>query len=262
MQIIWQFSSVVLPPLCQGVAKADCKHVKIVLEIRKNKSHKDSEFSIMERSKLSLCKYCDSGNLKKDGMRQTRKGSVQRFKCLDCGKRFTANFGFEKMRHGEEVITGALQMYFAGMSTRDIADHYEMLGISVDDSTVCDWICKYSEMAEDYLNWIVSRVGDWVRVDEIVVKVAGKRPYVFASMDDDTRYWIAQEMSETKFQHNADNLLRMTKGQTYKTPRSSRPTGFQHMRGRQKRCSGRGRCTSGTSTLQAEGIGTTTRWRG
>ena len=37
-------------------------------------------------------------------------------------------------------------------------------------------------------------------------------------MDDDTRYWIASEMSETKFQHNADNLLKLTKETIGKNP--------------------------------------------
>ena len=67
---------------------------------------------------------------------------------------------------------------------------------------------------------IVPRVGDWFRADEVWVKVAGEQKYLFASMDDDTRYWLAAEMADTKFQHNADNLLRLTKLQAGKTPRN------------------------------------------
>ena len=37
-------------------------------------------------------------------------------------------------------------------------------------------------------------------------------------MDDDTRYWLASDMAETKFQHNADNLLRLTKKTIDKNP--------------------------------------------
>ena len=44
--------------------KADCKHIKIVLEIiKQNKCYKNNTFQIMERSKLQLCKFCDSGNI-------------------------------------------------------------------------------------------------------------------------------------------------------------------------------------------------------
>ena len=67
--------------------KADCKHIKIVLEIiRQNKCHRNNTFRIIERSLIKVCKFCDSGKIKKDGMRQTKKGKVQRFKCLDCKK--------------------------------------------------------------------------------------------------------------------------------------------------------------------------------
>ncbi len=171
--------------------KADCKHIKIILEIiKKNKCYRNNTFRIMERSKLELCKYCDSGRLRKDGMRETKKGKIQRFKCLDCKKRFTANFGFEKMRYNDVIITRALQMYYSGMSVRKIADCFEQEEIEVSYRTIYDWLCKYSTMVSIYLNGIVPRVGDWFRADEVWIKVNGKQNYLFASMDDDTRILV------------------------------------------------------------------------
>jgi len=196
------------------IRKADCKHIKIVLEIiMKNKCFKDNTFRIMERSKLKLCKYCDSGKIKKSGTRKTKAGTIQRYACLDCKKRFTANFGFEKMRYDYRTITGALQMYYSGMSVRDIENHYEMLGIDVDHSSIYDWICKYSTMVSKYLNEIIPRTSErvMIRADEVWIKINGKQNYLFASMEDDTRYWLASDMAETKFQHNADTLLKLTK---------------------------------------------------
>ena len=200
--------------------QSDCKHIKVVLEYCKNNKFDHDGFRIMERSKLQLCKYCDSGNIVKNGIRKNKSGNIQRWFCTDCKKRFTANFGFESMRYDESVITGALQMYYSGMSTRDISNHYEMLGIEVSDVTVYNWVSKYSKMVSTYLNGIVPRVGDWFRADEVWIKVAGEQKYLFASMDDDTRYWLASDMAETKFQHNADNLLQLTKLQAGKNPRN------------------------------------------
>ncbi|MCV0372987.1 MAG: DDE-type integrase/transposase/recombinase [Nitrosarchaeum sp.] len=203
------------------IRKADCKHIKIVLElIMKNKCYKNNIFRIMERSSLNLCKYCDSGRITKKGTRKNKNGTIQIFKCLDCKKKFSSNFGFEKMRHDYTIITGALQMYYSGMSVRDIENHYEMLGITVDHSSIYDWICKYSTMVSKYLNEIVPRTNErvMVRADEVWIKVAGKQNYLFASMDDDSRYWLASDMAETKFQHNADNLLKLTKETIGKNP--------------------------------------------
>ena len=75
-------------------------------------------------------------------------------------------------------------------------------------------------MTSVYLNGIVPRVGNWFRADEVWIKVNGKQNYLFASMDNDTRYWLVRDMAETKFQHNADNLLIMTKLQAGKNPRN------------------------------------------
>ena len=201
--------------------KADCKHIKIVLDIiKKNKCYNNNIFRIMERSQLKLCKFCDSGKTIKKGFKKNKSGNVQLFKCKDCKRKFTANFGFEKMRYDQRTITQAIQMYYQGMSVRDIECNFEMLGIDVDHSSIYDWICKYSTMVSKYLNDIVPRTNDrtMVRADEVWIKVNGKQKYLFASMDDDTRYWLASDMAETKFQHNADTLLELTKKKIGKSP--------------------------------------------
>ena len=201
--------------------KADCKHIKIVLDIIKNnKCRRDNTFRIMERSQLQLCKYCDSGKIKKAGIRNTKNGKNQRYACLDCKRRFTTNFGFERMKHDTRTITQAIQMYYQGMSVRDIECNFEMMGIDVDHSSIYDWICKYSTMVSKYLDGIVPRTNNrtMVRADEVWIKVNGDQKYLFASMDDDTRYWLANDMAETKFQHNADKLLELTKEKIGKNP--------------------------------------------
>ena len=111
-------------------------------------------------------------------------------------------------------------MYYSGMSVRDIADCFEQEEINVSYRSIYDWIDKYSKMTAKYLNGIVPRVGDWFRADEVWVKINGKQNYLFASMDDDTRYWLASDIASTKFQHNADNLLQLTKLQAGKVPRN------------------------------------------
>ena len=200
---------------------ADCKHIKAVLDASmKNKGYKNEPFRIMERSKLRLCKYCSSGRIVKNGSRQNKTGTIQMFKCRDCGRKFTDNFGFEKRQYDNITITGALQMYYTGMSVRDIADHYELLGIQVSHMTIYRWVAEYSDMVDSYLEQIVPRTSDrlMVRADEMWIKISGQQKYLFASMDDDTRYWLASDMAHTKFQHNADTLLKSTKERTGCSP--------------------------------------------
>ncbi|MFB5620593.1 MAG: YIP1 family protein [Nitrosopumilus sp.] len=58
----------------------------------------------MERSKLELCKYCDSGRITKKGIRKNKSGGVQIFKCLDCKKKFPSNVAFEKISQNTQYF--------------------------------------------------------------------------------------------------------------------------------------------------------------
>ena len=40
------------------------------------------------------------------------------------------------MMFDDKVIVGTMQMYFSGMSVRDIATHYDWLGIKVTYTTI------------------------------------------------------------------------------------------------------------------------------
>ncbi len=59
-----------------------------------------------------------------------------------------------------------------------------------------------------------------VRADEVWIKVNGEQKYLFASMDDDSRYWLASDIAHAKFQYNADILLEVTKEKIGKSPNS------------------------------------------
>ena len=153
-------------------------------------------------------------------MRNTKKGKVQRFRCLDCKKRFTTNFGFEKKQSDESIITGSLEMYFSGMSARDISRQYKRMGIKISHMTIYRGVAQYSKLGSEYVEKIVPRVGDWIRADEAFIRVHGKMNYLFSTMDDETRFWLIGEMADTKFQHQADKLLVSTVNMTQKTPRA------------------------------------------
>ena len=51
---------------------------------------------------------------------------------------------------------------------------------------------------EKYLDKITPQVSDTWRADELFLKVKGSMKYLYALMDDQTRFWIAQEVASTK----------------------------------------------------------------
>jgi len=188
--------------------KSDCKHIKIVLEIIKKNQGKTQDFRMMDRTIFNLCKFCDSGRLKKDGIRKNKKGDVQQYKCLDCKKRFILNLGFEKMKSKDVLITRALQMYYSGMSVRDVADCFEQEDVKVSHMTIYRWIEKYSKMTSNYVKGIVPRVSETWRTDEIFMKIKGNMKLQYSMLDHETRYMITQYVANTKGTENVNPMFR------------------------------------------------------
>jgi len=194
-----------------------CKHIwavefslKLREQVRKN--------IVIEEVAISNCVFCHSSNIKKFGVRKNKSGGIQRFLCGDCGKTFSVNIGFEKMKHNPQAITSALQLYFSGESLRNTMKSLRLLGVEVSYRTILNWIKKYVKLMQDYVEKIVPNVSDTWRADELYVKIKGDMKYLFALMDDETRFWIAQEVAESKYKHNARELFQLGVKATGKKP--------------------------------------------
>ena len=194
-----------------------CKHIWAVeISIRlKEQVQKDT---VIQQITISECIYCRSPNLKKYGVRHNKSGDIQRFLCADCGKTFSVNIGFERMKHNPQAITSAMQLYFSGESLRNTQKSLRLLGVEVSHKTVYMWIKKYISLMGSYIDKIMPNVGDTWRADELWVKIKGDMKYLFALMDDETRYWIAQEVAESKYKHDARKLFQMAKKVTGTKP--------------------------------------------
>ena len=195
-----------------------CKHiiaVQISLELRT----KVRENVVIEPVTVSTC-LCGSSHLKKFGVRRNKCGDIQRFCCLDCHKTFSVNLGFERMKHNPQAITTAMQMYFSGESLRNTARTLKLIGAQVSHQTVYNWIEKYTALMEKYLDKITPQVSDTWRADELFLKVKGNMKYLYALMDDQTRFWIAQEVADTKYTADLRPLFQLGKQVAEKQPKT------------------------------------------
>jgi len=194
-----------------------CKHawaVEFSIKLRKEVQ----KVALIQELTISECVYCHSQSIKKNGIRHNKSGDIQRFICENCGKTFSINIGFEKMKHNPKAITTAIQLYFSGESLRNTMKSLRLLGVEVSHQTIYNWIQKYIGLMERYLDKLKPDVSDTWRADELWMKFKGDMKYVFAIMDDETRFWIAQEVAETKFKHDARKLFQMAKKATGKKP--------------------------------------------
>jgi len=195
-----------------------CKHIFAVEFSLKMKAEVKKSVIIQEVN-VSTCVFCHSPHIKKFGVRKNKSGNIQRFVCADCNKTFSVNIGFERMKHSPQAITSAMQLYFSGESLRNTMDSLKLLGVEVSYQTVSNWITKYVNLMKNYTESIVPQVGDTWRADELYVKIKGDMKYLFAMMDDETRFWIAQEVGETKTKHDARKLFVQAKRLMGKQPK-------------------------------------------
>ncbi|HEY4699058.1 MAG TPA: DDE-type integrase/transposase/recombinase, partial [Nitrososphaerales archaeon] len=166
------------------------------------------------------CPSCNSENIVKHGVRHNQSGDIQRWSCKTCDKWFTINLGFEKMKATPQAITGAMQLYFTGESFRNVQKFLRLQGVSVSHVAVYKWIGKYVKLMQDYLDKITPQVSDTWRTDELYIKVKGNMKYLFAMMDDETRFWIAQQVADNKGTSDVRPMFKEARNLAGKKPKT------------------------------------------
>lgn len=81
-----------------------------------------------------------------------------------------------------------MQLYFTGESFRNVQKFLRLQGVNVSHMAVYKWINKYVALMVKYLEQIKPNVSGIWRTDELYLKVKGNTKYLFALMDDETRF--------------------------------------------------------------------------
>jgi len=195
-----------------------CKHVWGV-EISWTLRKRVEQSVVIQPLNVKECLYCRSEHLKKFGVRKNASGAIQRFACLDCLRTFSINIGFEKMRASPQAITSALQLYFTGESLRNVQKFLRLQGVNISHVSVSAWIEKYVGLMGDYLEQMRPQLGDTWRTDEMYVKFKGNPKWLFAMMDDETRFWIAQQVCEKKWYSDVRPMFKDAEAKAGKRPK-------------------------------------------
>jgi len=135
------------------------------------------------------CVYCKKSNYIKKGFRTTEnRGKIQKYKCLDCGKYFTNDNGFYRMRNSEKKITMGIDLYFSNLSSRKVRNHFRRhIEHNVSHITVLDWCRKYVLKVHKYIDKLQPKLSGKYYADETEIS-RGKRNDIFwACVDWDTR---------------------------------------------------------------------------
>jgi len=118
------------------------------------------------------CRFCGSKDYTKEGYRKTQqRGKIQKFKCRDCGKYFTNEEGFYRMRYSAETITLSIDMYLSNLSSRKMRNQLRRhLGIKVSHITILDWVRKYVMKVHNFVEKLGYNLGSGFYADETFIR--------------------------------------------------------------------------------------------
>ena len=185
-----------------------CKHIHAAEHVSGLRRLRGGRRMTIGPVSTAVCKKgCAAGVIKK-GWRPTAGGRVQQYACKACAARFTANLGFGRMRTPPVIIGAALNMYFNGESYRDVAETLAMLGYPVTHKAVEKWVAKFVPLIKSYLDSIRPRLSGRWRTDEMYARIGGRRMYIYALIDDESRLWISVQVAPTKNTANIRPLMR------------------------------------------------------
>ncbi len=159
---------------------------------------------------LLTCPRCNSSpeDTVSIGKRRTKSGSTARYQCKRCGYKFSDRFGFSKMRNDPLMIIAALDLYFKNVSIRDIQHHLSTVyGCEVSHMSVYRWITKYVKLVSKFTAKMTPQVGGEWHVDEMVVKVNGKKSYLWNVLDRKTRFLLVSEITTGRSTEEACHVL-------------------------------------------------------
>lgn len=196
--------------------KKACKHVYAVRYYMLLQSLTSGTRHTHERPHCPNCKSRQF--VIKRGFRYNKSGPVQRYFCKRCKVKFVDRTAFRGMKNKAAAIVSALDLYFRGVSLRQIAEHLELTyGIKVSHSTVYNWIKKYVQIVNSYVKGMRANCSVRWHMDDTVVRVSGRHMVVWGLLDSETRFLLALRISGKRGAEEAEKLIK--EGLTLSTTR-------------------------------------------
>lgn len=168
-----------------------------------------------------VCPKCKEKNIIRWGYRKTdNRGKVQRYKCKDCQDTFIQDFGFYRMRNSPQKISLSLDLFFRGLSTREVQSHLQAFyPHNSDHSTILRWIRKYSLKIAEYTDNLKINTGSYIEVDEMEyhrrkshkAKLGIDKNWCINAIDVKTRFLLFSNYAKNRNQRELKSFFQKIK---------------------------------------------------
>lgn len=107
---------------------------------------------------------------------------------------------FLRMRYSKEIILKAIRLcYEFGLSSRDISKNlFIELGLTISHVTIHHWSIKFAALFNQHVEGVKLEFSKTWHIDETVIKIAGKKYWIFVVLDSKTRFVISWYLSKTR----------------------------------------------------------------
>jgi transposase-like protein len=173
--------------------------------------------------KKLCCPNCKSKNIKKNGRRKTQnRGLIQRYKCKDCEYRFTNDDGFLRMRNHPKKITCAIDLFYRGVSTRKVQEHFQAFyPENSSHKSIYKWIIKYSKIISKFTDNLKLQIGKELQVDEMEYhrrkyynKKGVDKNWFIDAVDCKTRFMVSSEYTKARGKNELKLVIKKAKDKT------------------------------------------------
>lgn len=158
------------------------------------------------------CPHCGSDRVIKAGKLKNKYLTKQGYRCKDCKRFFVERDGFEGRHYPKHIIMQALHLYVEGLSLEKIRDFlWQHCGFYPADSTILDWVKCYSKRLKRFLRKLRPEVSGRIHIDEVVVKVKGRKHYVLHAVDSRSKYCFEGSLERHRDTGTYDGFFRRLK---------------------------------------------------
>ena len=205
------------------------KQIKEIAKLFEDKTMPVAELEEVTYTKTITitCKHCGSKNVVKYG----RKGDTQYYLCRDCKRTFAGTNALSGMKYPPNQIASAVSLFYSGLSIDAIRRQLDsMYQVYPSDSTVYEWIVRYTKVAVNDAKFSKLKVGSVWIADETVLKLdRDENVWFWDVIDNDTRFLLASHVSFTRMTKDAETLMQKALDRAGKVPRIvSRNTKSSH----------------------------------
>jgi transposase-like protein len=171
-----------------------------------------------------ICSHCKSENVIKWTKRKTEnRGLIQRYKCKDCDKTFTLDDGFFRMRNAPQKVTCALDLFYRGVSTRKVQEHFKAFyPHNADHSSILRWIVKYSKVISNFTDKLKLNIGAEVQIDEVEYhrrkshkrRLGAEKNFFIDSICPQTKFMVASDYFKSRGMDEIKSVIKNIKNKT------------------------------------------------